>query len=896
MSNKRAFAGAFDTATAAASLSDFRTRHDLQEQEELEVNTATKFYTAAKRLAVASIRFANPFTLPRRIARRILAIPKKIYKRFEGPIRYAVVPIVREDGAIKKRLLALSTLRVLSPSPLVTRSPRVGARLSDPRHRALINAHRRSPNIDAATRNQCTELGWLPFGTPSPITIGSVHGSPSDKERSAQASPNIWSPSPIAGRLSPISQPNFGATTPTPTAGRLSPISQPNFGATTPTLSTENDALHAINDVDMDIWSPTPPAGRLPPISQPNFGTITPTPSTENGALRAINDVDMDIWSPTPTGPRFAPVAQPIFQAATPTEHAENQVAHADEDVEMDIHSPTPTGEAVAPISQPTFSAATSTEFTEEEAQPTVDNVHMDDNLDFSFSDILTSTPPRQGLAQSQSPIAWDSPSIYAENSPSTNAENTSSTNTENGPSTNTENSPSTPICQNLLKMQLRRGADLSDIAEESETEAAEDQDESDLPLQSSSPFQSDVGSPEPEAEVPSSPFQEDVDSSPFQSNVSSSPFQSNVDSSPFQSNVDSSPFQSNVGSSPFQSNVDSSPFQINVDDSPLPRRKQVRWARYAGAKSFYVDEKVSEMLDSSLDTITSSPVRRNDEDEDADDSLEESELSSELLENLQELDLASPSVDPPKPLVMPLDSQEIDSLDEIAKASEYGQTADFSIVEDKLTAKDFATLLPRLFNGDPRAWLNDEIVNDYLAILTNHKKNETGFVKSKGGPAPHVHAFSSFWYTQIKAKKESVKRWAFRAQLQGAQYLDAKLVLYPICDRGHWRLLAVKPQERTIQYFDSLGLDGETYIETLMEYLEMELEDHFTADEWTVIEGRSTQQVNGSDCGVFTLLNALALLRGEDSNRVIACDGMIDARERIAITLMQQKPTTEME
>ena len=58
----------------------------------------------------------------------------------------------------------------------------------------------------------------------------------------------------------------------------------------------------------------------------------------------------------------------------------------------------------------------------------------------------------------------------------------------------------------------------------------------------------------------------------------------------------------------------------------------------------------------------------------------------------------------------------------------------------------------------------------------------------------------------------------------------------------------------------------------------------------------RSSKQLNGSDCGVFTLLNALVLLRGDDTKKVISSHGMSEARERIAMTLMAGRPTKEME
>ncbi|EOA86994.1 hypothetical protein ACJQWK_08709 [Exserohilum turcicum] len=378
--------------------------------------------------------------------------------------------------------------------------------------------------------------------------------------------------------------------------------------------------------------------------------------------------------------------------------------------------------------------------------------------------------------------------------------------------------------------------------------------------------------------------------------------------------------------------------------DAPTPPpRRSVRWAKHAGAKPFYCDEKVSDMLDSTLEIIQSSPVREmwhnfqcngqagsdnshtpsspfssadnsphvaaNDSHANdggfhgipldtfdaSDDSLEESALSLELVQELQndlktKLALAPPPP-PPKPLITPLSTEETDILHTAAANTSHGLKADKWVIDQKLYARDFATLLPRLFNGDPRAWLNDNIVNEYLAILVAAKKKEAGFEHKRGGPAPPVHAFSSFWYSTA-----DTSRWSNRFQLKGKQYLDAELILYPICDRGHWRLLAVYPKKRCIEYLDSMSLDGQKYIDKLVEYLKNELGDLYIADEWTQDRPqRSSQQLNGSDCGVFTLLNALALLRGDDTKLVLATNGMDDARQRIAATLLAGHPTTEL-
>lgn len=357
------------------------------------------------------------------------------------------------------------------------------------------------------------------------------------------------------------------------------------------------------------------------------------------------------------------------------------------------------------------------------------------------------------------------------------------------------------------------------------------------------------------------------------------------------------------------------------------PRRRNVRWASQSNVKSYYVDERISEMLDSTLEAIRSpipKPNFKKDDDESSeepheltfedpdsasdndesvdgpalDDSLEESELSKELLQDLEEdfknlLAQAPPPRPQPKPLIAVLSDSERSQLEDIAAKSKHGRNGAYPIIPNKITARDFGTLLPDQFNGSAKAWLNDEIVNQYLAILVKTWNEDAGFTFKRGGPAPPYHAFSSHWFNSITTGGlKNVERWAARVGLGHKQYLDAKLVLYPICDGSHWRLLAVKPQERVIECLDSLGWDGNKYIRKLREYLQHELKEFYKADEWTVVElQRSSRQLNGSDCGVFVLLNALVLLRGDDIKKVIACNGMLAARERVAVTILTGHP-----
>ena len=384
----------------------------------------------------------------------------------------------------------------------------------------------------------------------------------------------------------------------------------------------------------------------------------------------------------------------------------------------------------------------------------------------------------------------------------------------------------------------------------------------------------------------------------------------------------------------PDASNISSSFDSLRTPSPQVSRKKSVRWATHGHSKVYYVDERVSEMLDSTLESIRSpvpnKPKPKDDEDEDdnvqddyeltfedpdfdsdassdldedvdgpsmpepsADDSLEELQLSRELLDDLEEdfknlLAKQPPPPPPPKPLIEPLTDEERAQLDDLAVKSDNGKNKAYPIIPEKISARDFGTLLPQQFDGSPQAWLNDEIVNQYLSVLIKTLNDDCGFTYKKGGPAPPYHAFSSHWFTSINNGMKKVERWAGRVGLGGKQFLDAKIVLFPICDGSHWRLLAVKPKERTIEYLDSLGWDGAKYVTKLREYLQNELKDLYVAEEWKVeVLQRSVRQVNGSDCGVFVVLNALVVLRGEEPKKVVAGDGMLQARERVAITMV---------
>ncbi|KAF2739001.1 cysteine proteinase [Polyplosphaeria fusca] len=253
---------------------------------------------------------------------------------------------------------------------------------------------------------------------------------------------------------------------------------------------------------------------------------------------------------------------------------------------------------------------------------------------------------------------------------------------------------------------------------------------------------------------------------------------------------------------------------------------------------------------------------------------------------------VATPSA---TPLVTPLTEAEQAQLEGIAKQTDHGRDEKAGIFGSCVSVHDLGTILPAMFNGADHGWLNDEVVNEYLALLVKHLNTEAGWKKERGGPAPPVHAFRSQFYDSMSENPKKVEKWASRVQLGQKQFLDAKLVLVPICQNSHWRLLAIKPQERTIEYLNSMKGSSKPYFDATLRYLKQELGPLFDQSEWSFVEMRSMKQENGSDCGVFTLLNGLALLRDMKPDTVQVSYGMEDARKRIAFTLIKGKITTEL-
>lgn len=209
----------------------------------------------------------------------------------------------------------------------------------------------------------------------------------------------------------------------------------------------------------------------------------------------------------------------------------------------------------------------------------------------------------------------------------------------------------------------------------------------------------------------------------------------------------------------------------------------------------------------------------------------------------------------PEGPAVRPLPPKWEARLAE-AKASPDNRQIATTLSGDPLTKRDLATCYT------PMRWLNDEVINAYLAVLIDYLRRANG--NAGRHDKPKFHAFNTFFFSNLRDKGySSVSRWAKRAKIGGEALLEVDTVYIPVHNSAHWTLMVVKPTERCIEYFDSLGSASPHHVAIVKDWLRGELSARFVEEEWSVVPTVSPQQDNGSDCGVFLLSTAKAVAIG---------------------------------
>ncbi|XP_012697180.2 sentrin-specific protease 1 [Clupea harengus] len=156
------------------------------------------------------------------------------------------------------------------------------------------------------------------------------------------------------------------------------------------------------------------------------------------------------------------------------------------------------------------------------------------------------------------------------------------------------------------------------------------------------------------------------------------------------------------------------------------------------------------------------------------------------------------------------------------------------------ITRKDLQTL-------SHLNWLNDEVINFYMNLLVE---------RSKRPDLPSAYTFNTFFFPKLRsAGFSAVRRWTKKVDL-----FSHDILLVPVHLGVHWCLSVVDFRKRVVLYFDSMGGNDDEACRILLKYLKQESEDkrgrHLDTSDWTLHSKKTNeipQQMNGSDCGMFT-------------------------------------------
>jgi len=163
------------------------------------------------------------------------------------------------------------------------------------------------------------------------------------------------------------------------------------------------------------------------------------------------------------------------------------------------------------------------------------------------------------------------------------------------------------------------------------------------------------------------------------------------------------------------------------------------------------------------------------------------------------------------------------------------------SIGDQPITRKDIRTLRGL-------TWLNDEVVNFYLALVARDSGTQGNL---------HVYAFSTFFYSKLTKDGPTHTSWDRWMRRGNIAFFDYDLILIPIHQGNHWTLTTIDFRSRCIGYYDSLGGTDDMCLARVYAFVE-----HMYAtkrqispmpDGWRVQPmNMIPEQANGSDCGVF--------------------------------------------
>ena len=157
-----------------------------------------------------------------------------------------------------------------------------------------------------------------------------------------------------------------------------------------------------------------------------------------------------------------------------------------------------------------------------------------------------------------------------------------------------------------------------------------------------------------------------------------------------------------------------------------------------------------------------------------------------------------------------------------------------------------------------PGTWLNDEIIHYFYLMLSKRDEELCGNDPSR----KRSHFFKSFFMTKLlnegnvscdgKYEYRNVKRWS--KKVPGKDIFNLDKILFPINMGGmHWICAAIFMTKKRIEIFDSMGSNGNRYLDALFKYIQDEHLDKKKSplsdlDSWQLVPTQPTtpRQTNG--------------------------------------------------
>lgn len=176
--------------------------------------------------------------------------------------------------------------------------------------------------------------------------------------------------------------------------------------------------------------------------------------------------------------------------------------------------------------------------------------------------------------------------------------------------------------------------------------------------------------------------------------------------------------------------------------------------------------------------------------------------------------------------------------------------------------------------------WLNDEIIYFYMNLLMERSKNEN---------YPSVYAFNTFFYPKLmNGGHSALKRWTRRMDI-----FSYDLILVPVHMGMHWCLAVIDFRIKKIRYYDSMGGQNTDCLHALRDYLKDERADKkgesYDMTGWVYENVKNIpHQMNGSDCGMFTLKYAEYITK--DAKITFTQDHMQYFRRRMVYEILTKQ------